>query len=75
MYASTIFTTILAATAILVQAAPAPEAIALERRVENLEKRLVCQVGGLFPGGGNAACSAECVAKGKSHGGHCNDDE
>ncbi|PWN48666.1 hypothetical protein IE53DRAFT_370418 [Violaceomyces palustris] len=33
-----------------------------------LERRLVCQFGG------EKACSAECVAKGHLHGGHCTDD-
>ena len=81
------FTTILAAAAVFASssiAAPT-EAPALEAREvhardvleirDTLVKRLVCQLGGLFPGGGNAACTAECVAKGRTHGGHCNQQE
>jgi hypothetical protein len=40
-------------------AAPAPDAEPLEGHLQVRAALLVCQVGGLFPGGGNAACSAE----------------
>lgn len=40
-------------------AAPAPAAEPLEGHLQVRAALLVCQIGGLIPGGGNAACSAE----------------
>jgi hypothetical protein len=42
-------------------AAPAPEAAPLEGHLQVRAALLVCQFGGLFSGGGNAACSARVV--------------
>ncbi|KAJ5229228.1 hypothetical protein N7489_009936 [Penicillium chrysogenum] len=39
-----------------------------------IHARLSCQVGDYF-GGGDAACSASCIAQDQGfHGGHCNDE-
>lgn len=40
-------------------AAPAPVAAPLEGHLQVRAALLVCQIGGLWSGGGNAACSAE----------------